>query len=277
MKKCITTALFGVCYYMFLFTASGQKKPSVKVHPEFKRYFDDCGTNGSVVIFDTGSGNWIASDTTDIYKTTLPASTFKIMNLLIALETGVIADENTVVRWVGSTDTVKYGYRPDIYHDMSVKKAFELSAGWVYVELAKKIGKERYRKYLNLCNYGNGMLTQTDPDFWNFGEFGISPVNQVDFLIRLYNEQLPFSKRNMKIVKDVMINERKEQKTVHAKTGWTRDLGINTGWWVGYVESRGQVHFFATRLLQDRKFNRADFGNCRKEITRMVLKDLALD
>lgn len=28
---------------------------------------------------------------------------------------------------------------------MSVKEAFELSTGWVFVELAKKIGKDNYK------------------------------------------------------------------------------------------------------------------------------------
>ena len=74
---------------------------------------------------------------------TLPASTFKIINLLIALETKTISSEKEIVKWVGSTDTLKYGYRPEIYHDMTVSEAFEVSAGWVFVELAKKIGKKK--------------------------------------------------------------------------------------------------------------------------------------
>ena len=83
-------------------------------------------------------------------KETQPASTFKVINLLIALETGVIKDENEIVKWVGTTDTVRYGYRPEIYRDMTVKKAFEVSAGWVFIELAKKVGREKYLHYLTV-------------------------------------------------------------------------------------------------------------------------------
>ena len=79
------------------------------------------------------SNGYPAVSMTVIPARTLPASTFKIINTLIALETGVIADENEIVKWPGKTDTVKYGYRPDIYHDMSLKEAFKRSAGWVYV------------------------------------------------------------------------------------------------------------------------------------------------
>lgn len=241
--------------------------------PEFQKYFEACRLDGSIVVYDNLKNQFIVSDTVEIRKETLPASTFKIVNLLVALETRVISSENDIIEWPGSTDTVKYGYRPEIYHDMTVKEAFEVSAGWVFVELAKKIGKDQYKKFLDECNYGNGNLSQGDADFWNFGHFGISPINQVEFLKKLYDENLPFSNKNMDIVKRVMITN---EHDIRAKTGWTRDGGINTGWWVGYVENPKGVYFFATRLLQDRKNNTPTFGSCRKEITKSIFKDLEI-
>ena len=246
------------------------------VRNDFQRYFDSCGVEGSIAIYDIESQKWIVSDTVGLVIETLPASTFKIINLLIALETNTIKDENEIIKWVGSTDTVKYGYRPEIYHDMSVKEAFVLSAGWVFVELAKKMGKDTYKKYLTACKYGNNNFTQTEADFWNFGEFAISPKNQVEFLHSLYEENLPFSKRNIDIVKRVMITEQTEEYTIRAKTGWTRENNINKGWWTGYIETKKGSYIFATSLLQDRKMNRSDFGSCRKEITKKVFKDLGI-
>ncbi|SHL03210.1 penicillin-binding transpeptidase domain-containing protein [Flavobacterium chilense] len=246
----------------------------VEIRSDFKKYFDNCNAEGSIAIYDNQNQKWILSDTVSVKKETLPASTFKIINLLIALETKTISNENEIVKWPGSTDTIKYDYRPDIYHDISVKEAFEVSAGWAFIELAKKIGKENYKKYLSLCHYGNLDLSQTDPDFWNFGAFGISPVNQVEFLKNLYEEKLPFSKRNIEIVKEVMISEQNQDYTIHSKTGWTRENEINTGWWVGYLKNKKGVYFFATRLLQNRKINQSDFGNCRKDITKTAFRDL---
>ena len=251
-------------------------KTEMTVRDDFQSYFDSCGVEGSIAIYDIESQKWIVSDTVGLVIETLPASTFKIINLLIALETTAIKDENEIVKWVGSTDTVKYGYRPEIYHDMSVKEAFELSAGWVFVELAKKMGKDTYKKYLTESKYGNNNLTQTEADFWNFGDFAISPKNQVEFLHALYEEKLPFSKRNIDIVKRVMITEQTEEYTIRAKTGWTRENNTNTGWWTGYIETKKGTYIFATRLLQDRKMNRSDFGSCRKEITKKVFKDLGI-
>jgi beta-lactamase class D len=236
--------------------------------------FKDCNIKGSTTIYNYKTKQWTFSDPEDAQFTTLPASTFKVVNLLIALQTGVIKDENEIVKWPGTTDTTLYGYRPDIYKDLTVKEAFEVSAGWVFIELAKKIGKEKYRHYLKACNYGNLQLDEVGDDFWNFGAFGISPKNQVDFLIKVYKETLPFSKRNMAILKKVMITETTDQYILRSKTGWTRANNQDVGWWVGYVERKDNVYFFATRIIKSRSTVNPNFSQCRKEITRRILKQM---
>ncbi len=119
------------------------------IRPDFKKYFDECEVEGSVVILDNNRKQWYISDTSSIFLETLPASTFKIINLLIALETKTITDENQVIKWQGLTDTVKYGNRPEIYHDMSVKEAFQVSAVWVFLEITRKLDRNIYMKYLS--------------------------------------------------------------------------------------------------------------------------------
>ncbi|HEX8315496.1 MAG TPA: penicillin-binding transpeptidase domain-containing protein [Flavisolibacter sp.] len=234
----------------------------------------DCDLKGSTTIYDLRNNRWLFTDSLDATVETLPASTFKVINLLIALETGVIKDENDTVRWVGSTDTALYGYRPEIYRDMSVRKAFQESAGWVFIELAKKVGKERYQRYLNLRQYGNGNLTEREVDFWNFGAFAISPKNQVQFLVKVYEGKIPFSRRNVEILKRVMITEQTSSFTIRSKTGWTRVEGKDWGWWIGYVEQKDNAYFFATRVTKDRSIKNERFGSCRKEITKEILRQL---
>ncbi|WP_119081034.1 penicillin-binding transpeptidase domain-containing protein [Chitinophaga alhagiae] len=233
-----------------------------------------CNIPGNTVIYNYRQQQWTFTDSADALVTSLPASTFKVVNLLIALETGVIKDEMEVVKWPGHTDTTLYGYRPSIYKDMTVKEAFEVSAGWVFMELSKKIGKERYRHYLTACRYGNGDLSRNDPDFWNYGPFEVSPRNQVEFLVKVYEEKLPFSKRSFEILKRVMITESKDDHVIRSKTGWTRVYGNDYGWWVGYLEKKDNVYFFATRLVKDRKVINPDFSKCRRLITIQKLKEL---
>ena len=275
----VTLLMFIAAFYVS--GVNGQTKGifstgTKMVMPNIQGYFEECGVSGTIAIYDNGNDIWFVSDTSDSKIERVPASTFKIINMLIALETNTIKDENAVVKWPGSTDTIKYGYRPDIYRDISVKEAFQVSAGWAFIELAKKIGRSTYQKFLGESGYGNADLTEKGEDFWNFGAMGISPINQVEFLKRLYDGNLPFSDRNMNIVKKVMITEKEKDYIIRSKTGWTREHNTNTGWWVGYLESGQNVYFFATRLIQDRKFNRSDFSSCRKEITKKVFRDLKI-
>jgi beta-lactamase class D len=236
--------------------------------------FIDSKLNGTITIYDYNNRKWITNDIEDSNKGTLPASTFKILNTLILLEAGVVADENEIVKWPGHTDTTKYGYRPDIYHDMNLQEAFKLSAGWVYVELAKNISKEKYRQFLTSSHYGNADVSIDDPDFWNFGELKISPANQIEILVGVYDETLPFSKRSFSILKKIMKVEERTSYVLRAKTGWTRDNLKDIGWWVGYIESEGNIFFFATRLIKDRKTFHPEFRDSRISITRKILSQL---
>ncbi|MEL6252681.1 MAG: penicillin-binding transpeptidase domain-containing protein [Bacteroidota bacterium] len=238
--------------------------------------FEECGIKGSITIFDYQHKIWMSNNIEDSHFATLPASTFKIVNTLIALETGAVKNEHEIIPWITDYDTLKYGHRPNIYHSMNMKEAFRLSAGWAYVELAKKIGKERYKDYLSRINYGNVDLSIDDPDFWNFGNFTISPTNQIQILVDIYEENLPFSKNSFKALKEMMIVEESENYTIRAKTGWTRDRGKDTGWWVGYIEKADNTYFFATRLIKDRSELNPNFGSCRKEITKRICKELGI-
>ncbi len=249
---------------------------SVNAKVDFEKPFKDCNLEGSITIYDYNKKEWIVSNKNDSYKETLPASTFKIINFLIALESKVIKDENDVIKWVGKVDESIYGHRPEIYHDMTIKEAFEVSSGWVFIELAKKIGKKNYLHYLKESYYGNMNLSAKGDDFWNLGRFGISPHNQVTFLVDFYEYKLPFSKRNIDIVKKVMINTKNDDFILRAKTGWTRPELDDIGWWVGYVEKKDNLYFFSTRLIKKRSTINKNFGDCRKSITTKILKDMKI-
>ncbi|XFE75951.1 penicillin-binding transpeptidase domain-containing protein [Algoriphagus halophilus] len=218
----------------------------------------------------------MSSDIEDSQDQTLPASTFKLVNTLIALDTRAVENEDEIIPWIDDYDTVKYGHRPNIYHSMSMKEAFRLSAGWAYIELAKKIGKPKYKEYLTAIGYGNVDLSIDGDDFWNFGDFGISPANQIEILIGIYEESLPFSEQSFQTLKEMMIEEKTDNYIIRAKTGWTREGGKDTGWWVGYLETSDNVYFFATRLIKDRSENNPNFGSCRKTITKEILKQLGV-
>jgi beta-lactamase class D len=100
----------------------------------------------------------------------------------------------------------------------------------------------------------------------------ISPKNQVEFLIKVYTNQTPFSTHSTDVLKRVMITKEKDGMTLRSKTGWTRTEGKNIGWWVGYVESKDNVYFFATRITTPLGTKNPNFSSLRKDLTRAALK-----
>lgn len=240
----------------------------------YQEYFDQYGLTGSTVIYDYNNKQWVFTDKTDAETATLPASTFKILHSLIALEYNALQNENEIFEWDGEPKLHLGNVVNDWNKDTDLKGAYENSVIWVYVEIARRIGRETYEKVLTECEYGNGNFSELGIDFWNYGEFAITPVNQIEFLIKLYENRLPFSKSTIEAVKELMISKKTDTVTFKDKTGWTRRDGTDIGWWVGYAATGGNFYFFATRILKDEKDDNPNFLSGRKEITKLILNDI---
>jgi beta-lactamase class D len=249
---------------------------SLSAQPGIHQPFLDCGIDGSITLYHLENDTWVFSDSTDAYKETLPASTFKILNSAIALETGSVSDVSEVFEWNGTENTF-FGVKIDSWNeDINMENAFKTSAIWFYEELSKKIGKEKYRTWLASVNYGNGDFSETGYDFWNFGGFGVSPVNQIVFLKSFYLEELPFSADTYQSVKKMILSEENESHTISGKTGWTKTETEDIGWWIGYVEKENETWFFATRIIKSLTENNPDFSACRTRITLSVLNNFGV-
>jgi len=229
---------------------------------------------GSITIYDSRRQEWFFTDTRDARMPTLPASTFKILNSLIALETRVIKDENQLLKWDGIPKSFLGKNRTAWNRDTDLKTAYKNSTIWFDVELAKKIKRKTYKKYLSACEYGNLNFSEKGVDFWNYGDYGISPVNQVMFLMKVYRNDLPFSKKHIAIVKNMMISEQTDSYVLRDNTGLTRKDGQDIGWWVGYIETKNNVYFFATRLIKSSEDEDPYFASYKKEVTRQVLNEI---
>lgn len=137
---------------------------------------------------------------------------------------------------------------------------------WVYQSFEKAIGEAGEREYLKKIHYGNADPTGASP-FWVEGNLRISAVEQIDFLQRLYRNDLPFRLDSQRLVKDVMINEAGHDWILRAKTGWNGTIG----WWVGWVEHPAGCVFFALNMDTP---NRADDLFKREAISRRILESL---
>lgn len=239
---------------------------------DFTRHFQGLGVEGSILIYDSNSNRVFQHNPSRNATPFLPASTFKILNSLIALETGVISDEIAVLTWDGFQRKL-----PEWNRDLNMREAIKLSAYWFYQVLARRVGHEQMQKWVTQVGYGNQKIgSQEDIDkFWLRGELRITPEQQIQFFRRFYNNDLPFSKRSLSIVKDIMIMEKTPDYTIRGKTGWVGfDDGVKPqiGWLVGYLEKGKNVYFFATNI----EIRNEKDPSARMELTRRCFQDLRL-
>src|SRR5262249_23310561 len=157
----------------------------------------------------------VASDKDRSGEDRLPASTFKIANSLIALETGVVADpDKDIFKWDGVTRSIEAWNK-----DHTMRSAIAASAVPVYHEIARRIGAERMQKYLDLLDYGNHNIGGGIDQFWLTGDLRIDPMQQVDFVDRLRRGVLPVSKRSQELTRDILPVAKAGDATIRYKTG----------------------------------------------------------
>ncbi|MBP9791651.1 MAG: class D beta-lactamase [Rickettsiales bacterium] len=174
-----------------------------------------------------------------------PASTFKIPNSIIAIETGAIKDQNEIVPW----DRTKYDIET-WNQDQTLRTAFKYSCFPTYQYLAGKIGVENYNIFLKKLQYGTYEINQGNlRDFW-LKDKGLytSPLDQINFLQRLYEKKLPISEHTYSILKDIMLVENEKDYKLYAKTGAATENWQGHGWYVGYVIAKGKPWFFVTNI-----------------------------
>ena len=241
--------------------------PISEIRPDFAKYFD--GFDGSAfVLYDLSLNQYVRYNPERCAERFIPASTFKIMNSLAGLESGVIPDESYVIEWDGTPQAIA-----EWNQDHTLETAFRNSVVWYYQELARRLGKEKMQQYVDAAHYGNQDISGQIDTFWLEGELRISADEQVEFLKRLYEGDLPFSDRSMDIVKGIMVLEDTDDYTFSGKTGTGIRVAPQVGWFVGYLETNDNVYFFATNIeLQTVEGN---IGKAR-EITEAILRDQGL-
>lgn len=265
-----TLLLIAVTVVVALTDAATSQQATVEVRDDFKKQFEKFHVEGSFALVDLRNNKWILCNQKQLRNPLIPASTFKICNSLIGLETGVIKDENSVIPWDGVARS-----RTEWNKDHDLKTAFKNSTVWYYQELARRVGGQRMKKWLDLIGYGNADTSGGIDMFWLSGGLRITPEQQVRFLKRLYEGDLPFSKRTQEIVKRIMVVKDTETYTLRAKTGWGVQDGLDIGWYVGYLQTKSGVYCFAT-VAQRPKSENSDFLRARIEITLSMLKELKL-
>lgn len=203
----------------------------IKEHDEWKKYFDGYGVEGCFEIYDNNKEIASYYNKERCSERITPASTFKIFNSLVALQTDVAPDEQLVIKWDSIVRPVK-----EWNQDLTMAQAFQYSAVPYYQEVARRIGKKQMQHYLDTVQYGNMQIGDQVDQFWLNGTLRISPDEQVGFIKRLYHTELPFNERAQRIVRGMMLREEHPDYRLYYKTGWGQAADTNLLWIVGYVE-----------------------------------------
>ncbi len=247
--------------------------PSKEIHQtNFQSILDSANLKGAILLYDPQKNTYHSNDFEWSKKGRLPASTFKIPNSIIALETGVVKDDSTLFVWDGQKRALKIWEQ-----DLILKEAFQYSCVPCYQEIARKIGVKRMNSYLQQLEYKDMRVDTTNIDlFWLEGDSKISQWQQIDFLNRLYQYKLPVSERSNKIMKNMLLIEDQSSYKLSGKTGWAIRDGKNNGWFVGYIEVDQKVYFFATNVSPKKNFDMASFPAIRKEVTYQALRAMGI-
>jgi beta-lactamase class D len=268
----VLSGLAPACTATRIDAAAPETAAPERLDVDVSHHFRALGAEGAFVLHDLGANRIVVHDPGRARQGFLPASTFKILNSLIALETGVLRDEHEIIPWDGVD-------RGDWWNgDQAMTRAFQRSTVWFYQEVARRIGEERMREWVGRAGYGNADIGGGIDRFWLEGDLRISAEEQIDLLRRLYTGDLPFSERSQAIVKRVMVMEEGDGYVLRGKTGWARqfglDHGLHTGWLVGWVEREGRTYLFATQIgSSERDF---PMRRAQQEITRGALRELGV-
>src|SRR5205809_2466551 len=180
---------------------------NVTTDNSLQKYFYQYHVTGTFGLFNNGQAQFTIYNlkrfTDSAY---LPASTFKIVNSLVGLQTGIITNEKMVIPW----DSIKR-WNEDWNKDLSMEEAFKVSALPYYQEVARRVGKDTMQHWLDTlgygARYGRAVIKTRIDSFWLDNSIKITADEQVGLVKKLYFDQLPFQKRSQDIVKKVMLQE----------------------------------------------------------------------
>lgn len=258
------------CFLIFCF--AGCSPNNVTEDKSLKKYFDEQNLTGCFALFDNGQGNFTVYNLKRYRDSAyLPASTFKIVNSLIGIQTGKVKDTSSVIPWDDIEREVKEWNR-----DLNMMEAFKVSSVPWYQELARRIGKDTMQRWLDTLGYaavtdkGRAVVKKIDT-FWLDNSIKITADEQLGLVKKLYFDQLPFYTRTQQIVKTMMLQEDNSNYRLSYKTGWGHsENGHSLGWVIGWIEENRHPYFFVLQV--ESPVENYDIPAARITLLKKILK-----
>lgn len=235
-------------------------------------YFEQ--NTGCFVLLDAQNNEFVKYNPERCAERFTPCSTFKIPNSLIALETGIFEDADSVVTW-DSVSVARQIWWPESWAgNQSLRSGLKNSVVWFYQQIAEQVGKDNYKNFLYRMNYGNQDISGPLNRFWLSSTLKISADEQINFLKSFYNNDFNLSDDAVDLVKEIMLLEETTDYKLYGKTGGgslSEDKFI--GWLVGFVENTNGLYFYAMNI-EGRSFG--EVADKRISITKNILTSLGV-
>jgi beta-lactamase class D len=214
------------------------KAPRTRAVPSPAARFAGYGHDGAWLLKREGGTSRIVHGAPLARKTQVPASTFKVLLALIALDTGVLRGADDVLRWDGQ----RYPNKPEWQADMALRQAMRTSSEPYFRTLAARIGRDRLAAWVARVGYGNERIGADPARAWHDGVLRVTAEQQLAFIDRLRRGDLPFDRATLAAVKAVLLESETDGRLVYGKTGTHSPQGATpgVGWWIGWVEGGGQ-------------------------------------
>jgi len=194
-----------------------------------------------------------------------PASTFNIAVSLMGYDSGILIDEHTPLlpfkpgytdwneNWRMATDPSSW---------------IRNSTVWYAQQVTTGLGEARVQRYIDSFGYGNRDLAGDEGKHnglnmaWIASSLKISPDEQLDFLRKLVNRQLPVSHRAQEMTARLLRQQTLDNGwTIYGKTGTASpvlangrdDPRLQYGWFAGWATKGARTIVFTRMMLDERQ------------------------
>lgn len=230
------------------------------------------GINGCTVLFDPQNNQYSFYNQELCEQEVSPYSTFKIISTLAGLQNEVITNKASTMNYNGTQYAI-----PEWNGDLTLETAFQTSCIWYFRQIIDAVGADEIAKELNALLYGNCDISEWNGSgenpleelngFWLNSSLKISPLNQVQVLSKIFDQDSKYSEKNIAILKNIMLVNETDSQKIYGKTG----SGSNgDAWFVGFSEKQGEKQYFAIYLNDNTKKETIN-GNTAKELTLKII------
>ena len=256
MKRKYTT--FFIFIFSIIFFA-GCTVNNVSIDDEIGDLFKEKNVEGTFGMFDNSRGKFTIYNLDRFKVPYSPGATFNIFNALVAIHIGRIPDVNGLI---------DAQVAPETHQEITLTEAFKGSSNEHFKALARKIGKDTMKTWVDSVKYGNMKLGRSVDQFWSDNTILISADEQLGLIKRLYFKQLPFRASVQDELKKLLIVENNAQFQLAYQLGTAPEKGKTICWVMGWIEENRHVYPF---VLNFTSASESDNKKLSKEITEDIL------